>query len=151
ISLNGIDRVRTFSREGVSTSVIMFKLGVDLQEAATQVRERVSQTRFKLPEDVKEPAITRLDVAATPILTYTVRGQRSLSETRKFADDVIRPALEQVDGVAAVTVRGGADREVHVDVDRARLDALGLPLEAVANALRGANLTVPAGHYDEGA
>src|SRR5262249_9399696 len=46
--------------------------------------------------------------------------------------------------------RGGADREVHVDIDRARLDALGLPLEAVAMALRGANLTVPAGHYDEG-
>src|SRR5262245_59403495 len=47
ISLNGIDRVRTMSREGLSTSIIMFKLGVDLQEAATQVRERVSQTRFK--------------------------------------------------------------------------------------------------------
>src|SRR5580704_17802495 len=62
VSLNGIDRVRTQSREGLSTTIIIFKLGIDLQEAATQVRERVAQTRAKLPEQVKEPAITRVDV-----------------------------------------------------------------------------------------
>ena len=150
VSLNGIDRVRTFSRESVSTTIVMFKLGVDIKEAANQVRERVAQTRMKLPQEVKEPAVSRLDVGATPILTYTVRGQRSLSETRKFADDVIRPALEQVDGVAAVNVKGGAEREVHVDIDRAKLDALSLPPQAVVGALRAANLTVPAGHFSEG-
>jgi hydrophobe/amphiphile efflux-1 (HAE1) family protein len=150
VSLNGIDRVLTYSRESVSTCVVLFKLGVDIQEAATQVRERVSQTRFKLPQEVKEPAIQRLDVATTPVLIYTVRGQRALSETRTYTDDVIRPALEQVAGVAAVNIKGGGEREVHVDLDRARLDALSLSPAAVAMALRGANLTIPAGHYDEG-
>jgi hydrophobe/amphiphile efflux-1 (HAE1) family protein len=149
VSLNGIDRVQTFSRESLGTTVIIFKLGVDIQEAATQVRERVAQTRIKLPAEIKEPAISRIDVSATPVLTYTVFGPRSLSETRKYADDVLRPALEQLDGVAAVNIRGGADREIKVNLDRARLDALGLSPEAVIASLRMNNLAVPAGRFDE--
>jgi hydrophobic/amphiphilic exporter-1 (mainly G- bacteria), HAE1 family len=150
ISLNGIDRVRTYSREGVSTTVIMFKLNVDVQEAATQVRERVAQARFKLPKDVEEPVVNRFDSNAAPVLLYTLRGQRSLSQIRKFADDVIRPALEQVDGVAAVNIRGGAEREVKVMLDRARIDALNVPPSQIVAAIQGANLTMPAGRYEDG-
>ena len=151
VSLNGIDRIKTFSREGVSSTIIMFKLGVDIEEAATQVRERVAQTRFKLPQEVKEPAINRFDVGAAPVLTYTLAGKgRTLSETQKFAKDVIKPALEQVDGVASVEVRGGAEREVHVELDLAKVDALHLSAPAIMNALRAENLTVPAGHFSEG-
>ncbi len=149
VSLNGLDRVITSSREGLSTAIIFFKLGVDIQEGATLVRERIAQVRYKLPAEVKEPAVSRLDPAATPVLIYTLHGQGSLSQIRKYADDVLRPSLEQVDGVAAVNIRGGADREVHVDLDRSRIDALGLSPESVAGVLRGGNLTVPAGHYDE--
>ena len=149
VSLNGLDRLMTSSREGLSTTIVFFKLGVDIQEGATLVRERVAQVRFKLPAEVKEPAVARLDPSATPVLIYTLHGQGSLSQIRKYADDVLRPALEQVDGVAAVRIKGGADREVHVDLDLSRLDALGLSPEAISGVLRGANVTVPAGHYDE--
>ena len=79
VSLNGIDRVRTFSREGSSTMIVIFKLGVDITEAATEVRERISQARYKFPTEVKEPIVKRFDVAAAPILTYTLRGDGSLS------------------------------------------------------------------------
>ncbi len=151
ISLNGIDRVRTFSREGLSTTLVIFKLGVDVIEGATQVRERVSRIRALLPLDAKEPVVNRFDISASPIMTYTLHGQRSLSQVRKFAEDFIKPALEQVEGVASVEIQGGATREVHVDLDRARLQALGLDPAAVVMRLRAANLTVPAGRYDEGA
>ena len=151
VSLNGIDRLKTTSREGLSTTIIIFKLGVDLQDAATQVRERVAQTRFKLPTEVKEPSVARFDVGAAPVLTYTLSGAgRSLPEIGQFARDVIKPALEQVDGVASVEVKGGAEREVHVDLDRAKIDALGLSTLAIMQALKAQNLNVPAGHYDEG-
>jgi multidrug efflux pump subunit AcrB len=151
VSLNGIDRVRTYSREGLSQTLVIFKLGVDITEAATEVRERVAGIRYKLPDDVKEPNIQRFDVASSPVLIYTLRGAGSLSHTRKLAEDVIKPALEQVEGVASVEVKGGAAREIHVDVDRARLDALGIDMSAVEARLKAANLTVPAGRYDEGA
>lgn len=150
VSLNGIDRVRTFSREGLSTTVIIFKLGVDLSDAATEVRERVAQTRFRLPRETLEPTISRLDVSQAPIMIYTLRGAIPLADLRKFAEDVVKPSLEQVQGVASVNVSGGAAREVSVDLDRARIDALGLDTGAIVARLRAANLAVPAGHYDEG-
>ncbi|MSP61322.1 MAG: efflux RND transporter permease subunit [Myxococcales bacterium] len=150
VSLNGVDRIRTYSRESLSTTLIIFKLGVDLPEAATQVRERISQIRYKFPAETKEPVINRFDVSASPILIYTARGERSLSETRRFAEDVIKPALEQVEGVASVDVRGGAAREIHVDLDRTRSDGLNLDASGIALRLRAANLTVPAGRFDEG-
>ena len=151
VSLNGIDRMRTQSREGLSTTVVIFKLGVDIQEAATLVRERVAQTRSKLPNEVKEPSVTRIDVGASAALTYTLGGGgRTLAETAKFARDVIKPSLEQIDGVASVDVRGGAEREVHVDLDLAKIDALHLSPLAVMEQIKAQNLTVPAGHFDEG-
>jgi HAE1 family hydrophobic/amphiphilic exporter-1 len=152
VSLHGIDRVRTYSREGLSTTFVIFKLGVDIQEAANLVRERVAQTRFKLPQEVKEPAITRLDVSAAPVLTYTLSGGgMSLAETAKFARDVLRPSLEQVEGVAALEVHGGPEREVHVDLNLAKVDALHLSPPLILAQLKAQNLTVPAGHFDEGA
>ncbi|HEV8244728.1 MAG TPA: efflux RND transporter permease subunit [Polyangiaceae bacterium] len=150
VSINGIDRVRTYSREGSSLSIIMFTLGVDIKDAAAEVRERISQVRYKFPEDTKEPIINRFDVSAAPVLTYTLRGRDSLSELRNYTDDVIRPALEQVDGVASVTISGGATREVGVRLDRAKLDALGLSPGAIAMRLRAENLNVPAGRFEEG-
>lgn len=151
VSLNGIDRVRTLSREGMSTTIVMFKLGVDLQDAAAEVRERVARTRAFLPDAIKEPSVGRFDVTAAPILIYTLSGGgRSLPDTAKFARDVLKPALEQVDGVAAVNIEGGAEREVHVDLNLAKVDALRLSPAAIVAKLRSENITVPAGHFDEG-
>ncbi len=151
ISINGIDRVRSFSREGVSVVMLVFKLDVDVQVASTEARERVAQARFKLPTDVKDPVVSRLDVSQTPILSYTLQANKPLSEVRKYADDVLKPALEQVDGVSAVQVKGGATREIRVDLDPARMESLGIPPDSVVMALRVANLNVPAGRFDEGA
>jgi hydrophobe/amphiphile efflux-1 (HAE1) family protein len=151
ISLNGIDRVKSFSREGLSTTVVIFKLNVNIAEAATQVRERVAQARFKLPREILEPTISRLDASAAAVLTYTVSsGQRPLSELRKFTEDVLKLTLEQVDGVASVEVRGGAKREMSVKVDRARLDAVGMDPGMLVSRLRLANLNVPGGRFEEG-
>ncbi|HTQ07204.1 MAG TPA: efflux RND transporter permease subunit [Polyangiaceae bacterium] len=150
IGINGIDRVRSFSREGSAMVFVMFNLGVDVTDAATEVRERVSQVRYKLPDETKEPIISRFDVSASPVLTYTVRGAGSLADVRDYTNDVIRPALEQVDGVAAVDIKGGQTREIRVLLDRPKLDALGIPLAQVVGRLRAENLNVPAGHYDEG-
>jgi hydrophobic/amphiphilic exporter-1 (mainly G- bacteria), HAE1 family len=150
VSINGIDRVRSYSREGSSMLFVMFDLGVDVQEAATEVRERISAVRYRLPAETKEPIVQRFDVSAAPVLTYTLRGKGSLSELRSYADEVLRPALEQVEGVAAVDVKGGAKREIRVELDRARVDALQLSPGQIVQRLRMENLNVPAGHYDEG-
>ncbi|HEY0712588.1 MAG TPA: efflux RND transporter permease subunit, partial [Polyangia bacterium] len=149
--LNGIDRVRSFSREGLSQVWVLFKLGRDLDEAANEVRERVLQQRNRFPEDAMDPTVSRLDVSAAPIVTYTLQGGGSLSESRKFADDVLKPELEQVDGVASINVQGGGVREIQVELHRTKLEALGLTAGAVAQKLQAENINVPAGRFDEGA
>ncbi len=150
VSINGIDRVRSFSREGSSLVFVLFNLGVDINEAANEVRERISQVRYQMPTDAKEPIISRFDVSSSPILTYTINGSDSLSELRDFTDEVLRPAIEQVDGVAAVEISGGATREVRVMIDRPKLDALGVGLSGVVARLNAENLNIPAGRFDEG-
>lgn len=150
VSLNGIDRVRAFARDSSAVVFVLFNLGVDLSESANEVRERISQVRYKLPAETKEPIIQRFDVSAAPVITYTLRGMGSLSKLREYADEVIRPAIEQVEGVAAVDINGGAKREINVELDRAKLDALGLTPGAIVSRLRAENLNVPGGHFDEG-
>ena len=151
VSVNGLDRVRTLSREGSSSTIIIFKLGVDVQASTAEIRDRVARIRAQLPDGVKEPSVSRIDVSASPVLIYTLSGGgRSLAETAKLARDVLKPALEQVEGVAAVRILGGAEREVHVDLNLAKIDALHLSPAAILAKLRAENVTVPAGHFDEG-
>ncbi|HKY34951.1 MAG TPA: efflux RND transporter permease subunit, partial [Polyangiaceae bacterium] len=151
IGLNRIDRVRAFAREGSAQVFVLFDLGTDVSEAATEVRERVSQARYRLPRETREPIIQRFDVSASPVMTYTLRGTGSLSTLHTYADEVLRPALERVSGVAAVQVKGGAKREIRVELDRVRVDALSLSPVAIVERLRSENMNLPAGHFDEGA
>lgn len=152
VSTNGIDRLKSESREGVSSVIVFFKLETDIKQAAIEVREKVAQGRFRLPQEVKEPSISRFDVGATPVVTYTLSGGgRSLADTQKFAKDVVKPSIEQLPGVASMNIRGGAEREIHVELDLARIDALRLTPGVVLQTLRAQNLNVPAGRFEEGA
>jgi hydrophobic/amphiphilic exporter-1 (mainly G- bacteria), HAE1 family len=150
-SVNGVDEVRSFSRDSVSTIVVQFKLGTDVKTAANDVRDKVAGVRGKLPTDIKDPIIQRVDPTAQPILTYAVSSARDSAETRRLAEDVLKPKLEAVDGVAAVNVYGGLERELHVYADRARLEALGLSLSGLAAQLGADGFDVPAGRVNAGA
>ncbi len=148
-TLNGVDEVRSYSRDSVSTVVIQFKLETDLQTIATDVRDKVSSIRALLPEALKEPIIQRQDPTALPILTYTVSSQRDPSETRRLTEDVIKPRIESIQGVGAVNVAGGLQRELHVYVDRHRLESLGLSLVQVAQQLGQDSFDLPGGRVTQ--
>ncbi|HVE85306.1 MAG TPA: efflux RND transporter permease subunit, partial [Myxococcales bacterium] len=150
-SVNGVDEVRSYSRDSVSTVVIQFKLEADIKSAATDVRDRVSAIRNKLPTDIKDPIIQRLDPTALPILNYAVTSSRPVAETRRIVEDVIKPKLEAVDGVGAVNVIGGKEREIHVYVDRSRLDALGITISQVAQQVGSEGFDLPGGRVTTGA
>jgi hydrophobe/amphiphile efflux-1 (HAE1) family protein len=149
-AVNGVDEVRSYSRDSVSTIVIQFKLEADIKMAATDVRDKVSAIRSQLPKDIKDPVIQRMDPTALPILTYAVSSSRNSAETRRIAEDVVKPRLEAVDGVAAVTVTGGLEREIHVYVDRNRIEAMGLSLVGLAQQLEGDGFDLPAGRVTVG-
>jgi multidrug efflux pump subunit AcrB len=143
--IEGVKRVESTSNEGYARVGIEFNLDVDPQGAAAEVRDRVAGIRYKLPAEIEDPTIVRFDVASLPIATYAVSSPLPADRTRRIVEDQIKPLLERIDGVAGVEVNGGLVREVHVDLDPRRLEALGLPISAVADALAAANLDVPGG------
>ncbi|MBX3269086.1 MAG: efflux RND transporter permease subunit [Sandaracinaceae bacterium] len=149
-SVAGVDRIQSASSESVSNVIILFELDVDPMEAATQVRERVAQVRASLPRDVEDPTVMRMDIGAAPIQLYTLQGGQSAQALRRFAEDRLEPALEQVTGVASIRVLGGRERQVNVDVDLDRALALGLTPATVAELVRRENVTIPGGGFDEG-
>jgi hydrophobe/amphiphile efflux-1 (HAE1) family protein len=150
-SVNGVDEVRSYSRDSVSTIIVQFKLEADIKMAATDVRDKVAAIRAQLPKDIKDPVVQRMDPTALPIMTYAVSSGRNSAETRRIAEDVVKPKVEAVDGVAAVNVIGGLEREVHVYVDRVRLEALGLSLAGLSQQLGLDGFDLPAGRIDAGA
>ena len=149
-SVNGVDEVRSYSRDSVSIVIAQFKLEADIKTAATDVRDKVSAIRSRLPKDLRDPVIQRMDPTSVPILTYAVASRRDLAEVRRLVEDVVKPRIEAVDGVAAVNVVGGREREVHVYVNRARLESLGLTLSQVAQQLGMESFDLPGGRVTTG-
>ncbi len=129
--------------------VIQFELDMDVMEGATLVRERVAQMRALLPRGAEEPTVARVDVNAAPIMTYTLSGS-DVQSVRDFAEDELRPYLEQVDGVASVTVAGGRERQINVLLDLDHIMSLGLTPLSIVELIRAENMSVPAGGFDEG-
>src|SRR5919108_2092561 len=143
--INGVKRVVSSSTESFSRVGLELRLEVDPQAAAAEVREKVAAIRNRLPDQIEDPTIVRFDVAALPIMAFAVGSPQRSDLTRRQVEDDLKPLLEQIDGVAAVEVNGGEVREIQVELDPGRLEALGLPLSAVAEKLAAENLDLPTG------
>lgn len=150
-SINGVDKVQSTSRYSFSQLFIQFELDVDERQAADEVAEKVNAIRATLPPDIEDPAVLRLDPTAIPIMTFAVRSQLDPTSLRDYVDDVIRPAVQKVDGVASVVIKGATDREVHIEVDREKMERYGLTLAMVAQRVGGEVLDVPSGRIELGA
>jgi HAE1 family hydrophobic/amphiphilic exporter-1 len=143
--INGVKRVVSTSTESRAMVGLELRLEIDPQAAAAEVREKVAAIRSRLPEQIEDPTIGRFDVAALPIMAFAVGSSQRSDLTRRQIEDDLKPLLEQIDGVAAVEVNGGEVREIHVELDPRRLEALSLPVAVVADKLAAENLDLPGG------
>jgi len=146
--INGVKRVVSSSTESRALVGLELRLEIDPQAAAAEVREKVSAIRSRLPAQIEDPTIVRFDVAALPIMTFAVGSSQRSDVTRRQVEDDVKPLIEQIDGVAAVEVNGGEVREIQVELDPGRLEALNLPLTVVAETLAAENLDVPGGRME---
>lgn len=143
--INGIEHLRSTSGGGFSTVIIEFKLEKDIKDAANEVRERVTLIRASLPQDIEEPVVARVDPDAAPILNYAVSGPYSLLKLTDMVRDVVKPKLEQIDGVARIDILGGQEREIQVLLDPGLLNKYGMTTAQVASRLKQENLDFPSG------
>ncbi|TVQ97245.1 MAG: efflux RND transporter permease subunit [Deltaproteobacteria bacterium] len=144
--VEGVDRLESTSLEGRSRVALRFDWGKDLETATNDVRAAVDRVRDALPDDAGAPIIFKFDIANFPIMNLALAADgMDEGRIRRFAEDVVRPRLERIVGVADVEVRGAREREIRIEVDPERLAGLGLTLQDVTAGLRAENLTVPAG------
>jgi len=149
-SVNGVKTITSASQESQSSVMIEFNVGVASDIAAADVREKVNAIRGSLPLDSRDPVVLKFDINSQPIVYYGIVGKRPTREIRDLADNVIKPRLSKISGVAAVTVSGGDVREISVGVRKERLDAYRIGIQQVAAAVMANTLNFPAGHVVEG-
>jgi len=145
-TVSGIKTLSSRSFEGRSLVIIEFDLTVDAKVAAQDVREKVAVIRPALPEDVKEPKVSRFNPDDFPIVSVAVSSPgRSLRDLTTLTDQVIKKRLESVRGVGQATLVGGVKREIRVNLRLAEMEALNIGVDQVVAALRSENQEIPAG------
>ncbi len=148
--VEGVDFIQSTSQENVSLVVITFKLEIDGKDAAQNVREKISAIRAKLPADIEDPVIQRYDPASFPIMSLSVAGDMSEKDITTFTKDVVKKRLENIPGVGSVDLVGGAEREIQIEVDAAKLRAYNISIQDVIMNVGAQNVEIPGGNVTEG-
>ncbi|NDL66393.1 efflux RND transporter permease subunit [Anaerotalea alkaliphila] len=144
-----IDAITSITREGSSIVIAQFKIGTDMDFATLDMREKVDMVAGFLPDGASDPMVMRIDINATPIMQVAVSGA-DVATLQRYADDVLKPSVERVQGVASAEVSGGYEEYVSIQVDTAKMEGYGLTLDRVAGILGAENINMPAGTVFQG-
>ncbi|HMN90447.1 MAG TPA: efflux RND transporter permease subunit [Saprospiraceae bacterium] len=151
-AVNGIAGIRSItsnSREGRSNITIEFNLSVDLEDAANDVRDKVSQAIRRLPADVDPPVVSKADADASPIMFLNVQStNRSLLELSATAENVFKERLQTIDGVSSIQIWGEKRYSMRLWIEPDRLAAYQLTPLDIRNALQRENIELPSGSVE---
>ena len=147
--LSGLDTLQSTSSENMSMVIIQFTDSTNLDDAMTDLRDKVSQVKSQLPDDASDPTVMSIDIDSMPVVQVALRGS-DLATLQSIAEDDISPALERLDGVASVDISGGYEDEVAVKTNAARLKGYNLTITSVAQQLGADNMAIPGGDLDNG-
>jgi len=151
-ALAGVRGVVSRTREGVSTITVEYEWGSQMDFANLNLREAIDRVAFRddFPENAERPVILRWDPTSRPISILVLRGAGDMKDMTEFAREVVKPALEQVDGVSQAELVGGVDREILVRPDPRKLAIYGIELADIAAALQRSNVNFPGGKVRQG-
>jgi len=145
-SISGVDEVRSTASEGYANIVLIFKFSKNMIEAADEVRNAIGTVRYKLPVEMREPVLQRLDPSAQPIMQLALSASKqSHAEISRMAEDQLADRFRGIPGVAVVNVNGSLHRELSVLLKAEKLREFNVSVAEVVNALRQQNATAPVG------
>ena len=147
-TVSGIKTVTSKSLKDTSQIIINLYQGTDIKYAEQQIRDKVNQAKSKLPEDIKEPIIRRIDPADQPVMTVALEADLSEGALFDLADQYITPRMEQASNVGMVEIVGARKREIHVLLDQKLLKLRETTLAQVRNQLAISGQNVPIGKND---
>lgn len=146
----GVQEISSQSSEGNSNVQVRFAWGTDLDAASNDIRDRLDRIISRLPDAASRPSLRKFDLAATPVVMMGVTSDLEPIALRRIIDEQVSYRLERVDGVASVNIMGGLTREVHINIDPNKLNALKVPMEQVISRIKAANVNQPAGNVERG-
>ncbi|MGD8352712.1 MAG: efflux RND transporter permease subunit [Pseudomonadota bacterium] len=147
--IEGIDLITSISRPEQSQITVKFRLNRNIDEAANDVRDRVSRVRNLLPSEVNEPNISKVEADAQPTIFITFSSTKHTAlEVTDYADRYVKDRLQNIQGVANVMLLGERRFAMRIWLNPMRLAAYGLTPQDVENALRQQNVEIPAGRIE---
>jgi len=149
VTIDGLKHVSSACMENVCQTLLEFNLDVNVDIAATDVREKLDLIKADFPEDAEDPKILKFDINAKAIANLALTGDVSLDELYDFADNTLRDKITVISGVADVELIGGARRKVHVVLDRDKLAERGLSSNDVVRVIQNSVRSIPSGHIQE--
>jgi HAE1 family hydrophobic/amphiphilic exporter-1 len=149
--ISGVKHVNSISREGMSSVIVEFNLEVKVNDASQEARAKINAVRRELPEGMKDPVIQKFDFNAMPVISLAIQSTTlSPRELTELADRRIKRRLESIPGVAKAKLVGASKREVLVNLDPARMAALGMGVNEVVGGLSAENVNTPLGRLTLG-
>ena len=147
--LSGLDTLQSTSSENMAMLVIRFTNDTDMDQAMTDLRDKVAQVKSQLPDDASDPTVMSIDIDSMPVVQVALRGN-DLASLQSIAEDEIQPALERLDGVASVDISGGYEQEIAVHTDASRLKGYNLTISSIGQQLGADNIAIPGGDLNNG-
>jgi len=147
-TINGVKSITSMSVEGASVVTVEFVLERDIDLAVQDVREKVSVIRSKLPTDIDEPIIQKVDPDANPVIWLNLTGNKPVRELSTYADEVLKEKLQRINEVGAIRMYGLRLRQARVWIDSDRMRAYGIASGDILQALKRENVELPGGRIE---
>ncbi len=144
-SVDGLKNITSTSKDNISVVTLEFEWGENIDEALNDIRSYVDLIFDNLPDGVSRPMILKLNSSAMPVMIYGVTAKESYSGLDRILEDNVVNELNRIDGIGNITVSGAPQRYVYIDLDPKQLDAYGISLETVGNAISANNLDLASG------
>ncbi|MBE6063377.1 MAG: efflux RND transporter permease subunit [Clostridium butyricum] len=149
-SVSNVKMTVSQSLEGYSMVGAQFEYGTDLDEILNDVRSKVDSVQSSLPDDVKKSTVSKMDMNQEAIASIVVGGNSDPDAIIKYAEDVIQPKIESVDGVTSAEIRGGDKSQINIVADPVVLSSYGVTLDTIKSILSASNKTMPYGTITQG-
>ncbi len=148
-TVNNLDSVNSISQENMSIVMFKFNWGVNVDEAAIELRDKLELVKANLPSGIQTPTVIKFDPTLMPTMELAVSDGKSIEDLTKIINDTIKPDLEKVPGVASVELIGGLDSEIKIQVDQEKMSQAGLSYDQLLQVLKSQNLSIPAGEIEK--
>ena len=150
-TVQNLETLQSVSSEGSSLVILQFKYGVNMDQAALDLREKIDMVKGAFPDGTNSPMVFKANMDSMPMLTLSLSSESlSMSELQTLAEDTVKPRLERAEGVASVSVTGGVEDIIEIRTKNEKLSGYGISIGYLSNILRSENVSQPGGTVKKG-